>query len=111
MIPHVDSLGLNDQELAFISFVGDGPFSSEFDDASMDLGNHVYKTVEILHWLLIDFGTAHPNFQLHRIHIHALNYHVIAVKGSRWLNSESALVAGARVAVARACQFPENGIR
>lgn len=107
IVPHIDSLGLNDQELAYISYVGKGPYSEEYGspESDMNLNFHVYKTVELIYWLLNDLFKDYPLLELTRIHVHTLTYHVIAVKGADWLNSEAALAAGAKLAVSQACDF------
>lgn len=103
IIPNVDSIGLNEQELAFISAVGGGPNSTAVAGAT-----HVYKAVDVLYWLITTFGRdvsdpkrAHNRLQ--RIHFHCLTYHVMLSVGSDWSNLQAGLSAGVRLAGRQAC--------
>lgn len=110
MIPYVDSLFINEQELAFISKVGNGPYQEQYPVRAGTL--HAYKVVEMLYWLLTTLGRdkSNPssnnyNYRLQRIHFHCLTYHIIVSKGTDWSNLASGLAAGARLAGRQSCNI------
>ncbi len=94
------SLGLNEQELAFLSTTAGGPYSGKLS-AQPELS--IVK--KILKWMLSTFGrtVGNPSATLTRIHFHSLTYHVIATVRDTWQNSLSAVTAGARAASLQAC--------
>lgn len=51
IIPHVDSLGLNEQELAFISHVADGPYTNEYPVQAGTV--HVHKVSQSINNLRV----------------------------------------------------------
>uniref|UniRef100_A0A914DQ06 ADP-dependent glucokinase n=1 Tax=Acrobeloides nanus TaxID=290746 RepID=A0A914DQ06_9BILA len=107
VIPFVDSLGLNEQELSFFTKVGNGPFGNQYPISAGTI--HVHKVVEMLYWLLTNFGndkdpdSKNYNYRLERIHFHCLTYHIMVSRGSDWSNLAASLAAGARVAGRQAC--------
>ncbi|PIO74251.1 hypothetical protein TELCIR_03741, partial [Teladorsagia circumcincta] len=83
IIPHVDSLGINEQELAFLSHVAGGPHMEEYPVQAGTV--HAHKVVEMLDWLLRTFGRdrMNPNsknygYRLQRIHFQCLTYQMVA---------------------------------
>ncbi|XP_055518818.1 ADP-dependent glucokinase isoform X1 [Leucoraja erinacea] len=98
----VNSIGLNEQELLFISQAGSGPHSTqEFWNGAPDVG----MVSDIIFWLLKEYGQTDQNKEsdLTRIHFHTLTYHMIAVINGHWSNQNSSVAAGARVAGSQAC--------
>ncbi|GMR36220.1 hypothetical protein PMAYCL1PPCAC_06415 [Pristionchus mayeri] len=114
IIPHVDSLGLNEQELAFISHVAGGPYTNEYPVQAGTV--HVHKVVEMLHWLLRTYGRDRSSgaegkkagYRLQRIHFHCLTYHVVVSVGTDWSNLAAGLAAGARLAGRMACSLTDH---
>lgn len=109
IVPYVDSLGLNEQELAFFSHVGNGPYTDLYPIAPGAV--HVHKVVEMLRWLLTTYGHDKSNlesknykYKLSRIHFHSLTFHLMVYRGTDWSNLASGLAAGAKVAARQACQ-------
>jgi len=105
---NVDSLGFNEQEMSFMSQVGEGPFAEQFPIKSSSI--NAYKATEILDWLLTSFGrdkkdpdSKRISYRLQRIHFHSLTYHMSATRGPDWSNGAAALAAGARLAGKQAC--------
>ncbi|XP_071116162.1 ADP-dependent glucokinase-like [Haliotis cracherodii] len=103
VLKHVDSLGLNEQELVFSSRAGGGPHSRDTDHQLAQ--PEVHKISDILLWFLHTYGLSehNPSSRLTRIHFHSLTYHISATVGGRWRNLESSIAAGTRIAGIQAC--------
>ncbi|XP_062318762.1 ADP-dependent glucokinase isoform X2 [Osmerus eperlanus] len=102
VIPMVCSIGLNEQELLFLSQAGSGPHSEMTSWKGIpDVG----RVSDILLWILETHGHSHPEAEadLTRIHFHTLAYHVMATVNGHWDNQPAAVMAGARVASTQAC--------
>ncbi|GCB66603.1 hypothetical protein scyTo_0013595 [Scyliorhinus torazame] len=98
----VNSIGLNEQELLFISQAGSGPHSSqEHWDGTPDIG----MVSDIIFWLLKEYGRTemHKDSDLTRVHFHTLTYHILATVDGYWSNQISSVAAGARAAGSQAC--------
>lgn len=109
IVPYVDSLSLNEQELAFFSHVANGPYTDLYPVAPGAV--HVHKVVEMLNWLITTYGydksnpeSKNSNYRLTRIHFHSLTFHLMVYRGTDWSNQASGLASGARVAARQACQ-------
>ena len=99
LFPLVDSLGLNEQELGFLSRVHNGPWGEDLYSADSDGLPVPDRVLDILTWVLRKHGS-----RLSRVHLHSLGYHVTALApNSSWLNQKSATLAGARVSGQIAC--------
>ncbi|VDM97791.1 unnamed protein product [Thelazia callipaeda] len=113
IIPYVDSLGLNEQELAFLSNVAGGPYTDLYPVSPGAV--HVHKMVEMLYWLLTKFGhdgsspeSKNYKYRLSRIHFHSLTFHLMVYKGTDWSNLAAGLAAGARVAARQSCKITND---
>ncbi|ULU09041.1 hypothetical protein L3Y34_019912 [Caenorhabditis briggsae] len=113
ILPYVDSLGINEQELTFLSHIADGPYREEYPVQAGTV--HVHKVVEMLHWLLKTYGRdptgQNPNkvgYRLSRIHFHCLTYHIMVSSGTDWSNLAAGLAAGARIAGRLSCNIGAN---
>lgn len=98
----MNSIGLNEQELLFLSQAGQGPHSKlKTWDGIADVG-HVS---DILLWIFQQYGRNDPSSEadLTRIHFHTLSYHILATVDGHWGNQVAAVAAGARVASCQAC--------
>ncbi|XP_019934869.1 ADP-dependent glucokinase isoform X1 [Paralichthys olivaceus] len=102
VLPIVSSIGLNEQELLFLSQASEGPHA--------DLGAwkgvpDVGQVSDILLWILEQQGRTDPlsEADLTRIHFHTLAYHILATVEGYWANEAAAVMAGARVASSQAC--------
>ncbi|XP_078056028.1 ADP-dependent glucokinase isoform X2 [Mustelus asterias] len=98
----VNSIGLNEQELLFISQAGSGPHSSqEHWNGAPDIG----MVSDIIFWLLKEYGriNTRKDSDLTRVHFHTLAYHILATVDGYWSNQISSVAAGARVAGSQAC--------
>ncbi|XP_061077603.1 ADP-dependent glucokinase isoform X1 [Conger conger] len=102
VIPMVNSIGLNEQELLFLSQAGEGPHS---ELASWDGTPDVGRVSDILLWVLEQHGRTDPEYEadLTRIHFHTLAYHILVTVDGYWGNQVAAVAAGARVAGSQAC--------
>ncbi|XP_016316631.1 ADP-dependent glucokinase isoform X1 [Sinocyclocheilus anshuiensis] len=102
VLPIMNSIGLNEQELLFLTQSGGGPHA---DLASWDGIPDVGHVSDILLWVLEQHGRADPESEadLTRIHFHTLAYHILATVDGHWGNQEAAVAAGARVASSQAC--------
>lgn len=101
-MPIVTSIGLNEQELLFLSQSGEGPHS---DLAAWKGIPDVGQVSDILLWILEEHGRGDPlsEADLTRIHFHTLAYHILATVEGHWGNQAAAVMAGARVASSQAC--------
>ncbi|MGH0115364.1 UNVERIFIED_CONTAM: hypothetical protein FKN15_006792 [Acipenser sinensis] len=106
VLPIVNSIGLNEQELLFISQAGMGPHSQLLSWSGVpDVG----QVSDILLWILKQHGRTdlESEADLTRIHFHTLAYHILATVDGFWANQVSAVSAGARVAGSQACGTQE----
>ncbi|KAM3608666.1 uncharacterized protein V6R79_002635 [Siganus canaliculatus] len=101
-IPIVSSIGLNEQELLFLSQAGEGPHA---DLAAWKGIPDVGRVSDILLWILERHGRSEPSAEsdLTRLHFHTLAYHILATVDGYWGNQVAAVMAGARVASSQAC--------
>ncbi len=101
----VHSIGLNEQELAFISRANQGPHPYlEAVNGYAEIG----AVTDILHWMLTtmrESGHRTRVTNLSRIHFHSLTFHIIATRVGTWENSASAVGAGAQVGGLQACNL------
>lgn len=101
VFPAVASLGLNEQELLFLSQSASGPHASL---SSWDGVPDVGIVSDILFWILKEHGRSKSrSSDLTRIHFHTLVYHILATVDGHWANQLAAVAAGARVAGTQAC--------
>ena len=104
VFPRITSLGLNEQELAFVSRVLVAPHHDQLmrDDGQPDLT----VVTDTLTWLLQTSGHSKTNARsrLTRIHFHSLSFHLVATAAGVWLNSFEAVAAGAFIAGRQACE-------
>uniref|UniRef100_A0A8C3LZI9 ADP dependent glucokinase n=1 Tax=Chrysolophus pictus TaxID=9089 RepID=A0A8C3LZI9_CHRPC len=101
VFPLVNSIGLNEQELLFLTQSASGPHASL---ASWNGVPDVGAVSDILFWILKEHGkTADRASDLTRIHFHTLAYHILATVDGHWGNQVAAVAAGARAAGAQAC--------
>ncbi|XP_035520527.1 ADP-dependent glucokinase isoform X2 [Morone saxatilis] len=102
VMPIVSSIGLNEQELLFLSQAGEGPHA---DVTAWKGIPDVGRVSDILHWILEQHGRSDPSSEadLTRIHFHTLAYHILATVDGYWGNQAAAVMAGARVASSQAC--------
>ncbi|KAJ1354317.1 hypothetical protein KIN20_011211 [Parelaphostrongylus tenuis] len=84
IIPHVDSLGINEQELAFLSHVAGGPHMEEYP---------------------VQAGTVHA----HKDPFSMLTYQMVVSSGNDWSNLASGLAASSRLAGRMACNLVNQG--
>ncbi|KAJ7311188.1 hypothetical protein JRQ81_006798 [Phrynocephalus forsythii] len=101
VFPLVDSIGLNEQELLFLSQAASGPYASLTSwKGTPDVG----IVSDILFWILKEHGRSPGKASdLTRIHFHTLAYHILATVDGYWANQVAAVAAGARVAGTQAC--------
>ncbi|XP_059191652.1 ADP-dependent glucokinase isoform X2 [Centropristis striata] len=102
VMPIVSSIGLNEQELLFLSQAGEGPHA---ELAAWKGIPDVGRVSDILLWVLEQHGRSEPSSEadLTRIHFHTLAYHILATVDGYWGNQAAAVMAGARVASSQAC--------
>ncbi|XP_054858241.1 ADP-dependent glucokinase isoform X2 [Eublepharis macularius] len=101
VFPLVDSIGLNEQELLFLTQAAAGPHATLISwNGIPDVG----IVSDILFWILKEYGrTPKKASDLTRIHFHTLAYHILATVDGYWANQVAAVAAGARVASTQAC--------
>ncbi|XP_039195399.1 ADP-dependent glucokinase isoform X1 [Crotalus tigris] len=101
IFPLVNSIGLNEQELLFLSQAASGPHSSL---TSWNGVPEVAVVSDIIFWILKEYGrTSAQASDLTRIHFHTLAYHLLVTVDGYWGNQVAAVAAGARVAGTQAC--------
>lgn len=115
VLPRVDSLGLNEQELVSIAKASG---AAPFNFSAIPAKPGVEDAADLLHWLMEAFGRGggggeKTESRLTRVHFHSLTFHVLAtVGGSGWGNGASVVQAGTRAAGLQACgmeQFQPAG--
>ncbi|XP_068000395.1 ADP-dependent glucokinase isoform X2 [Melanerpes formicivorus] len=101
VLPLVNSIGLNEQELLFLTQAAAGPHASLGSWSGVpDVG----VVSDILFWLLKEQGRpARRASDLTRVHFHTLAYHILATVDGFWGNQAAAVAAGARAAGTQAC--------
>ncbi|RDD45185.1 ADP-dependent glucokinase [Trichoplax sp. H2] len=102
LLPHINSLGLNEQELHAVSRALNGPHTKEDWTGTPEIA----LVGDILYWLLHKFSQLEDS-KLSRIHFHSLTYHIVSQLAGSWNNSLTATGAAARLAGLRACNRPE----
>lgn len=117
VIPLITSLGLNEEELALLSYVGKGPHTEssptlKVSHAGSSHNNQpeIHKVSDVILWLLKTYGHSRKSFEesrLTRIHFHSLTYHIVGTLPEAWTNSESAVAAGTEVAGRQACNIEQ----
>ncbi|KAM3828033.1 ADP-dependent glucokinase isoform 2-T4 [Vipera latastei] len=101
IFPLVNSIGLNEQELLFLSQAASGPHSNL---TSWNGVPDVAVVSDIIFWILKEHGrTSAQVSDLTRIHFHTLAYHLLVTVDGYWGNQVAAVAAGARVAGTQAC--------
>ncbi|XP_072242407.1 ADP-dependent glucokinase isoform X1 [Leuresthes tenuis] len=102
VMPIVSSIGLNEQELLFLSQAAEGPHSALTAWKGIP---EVGRVSDILLWILEHHGRSDVSSEadLTRIHFHTLAYHILATVDGYWGNQAAAVMAGARVASSQAC--------
>ncbi|XP_077774992.1 ADP-dependent glucokinase isoform X1 [Podarcis muralis] len=101
VFPLVNSVGLNEQELLFLTQAASGPHASL---ASWNGVPDVGVVSDIVFWILKEHGrTPGKASDLTRIHFHTLAYHLLVTVDGYWANQVAAVAAGARVAGTQAC--------
>lgn len=117
VFPLVSSLGLNEQELLFLSRAVGGPHAdSSWTEVGVASPAAVAVAADVLQWVLERFGAVSGASLLSRVHFHALPFHVVAAVTGRWGNQAASSAAGARTASAQACgrahvHAPESQLR
>ena len=106
-LPHLNSLGLNEQETSFASASLDGPHADVLEDGQPP----IHKVTDVMLWLLKRFGQSedNPTSRLTRVHFHSLTFHIIGTVTGRWSNIPAAVAAGTRIAGRQACDVLRLG--
>ena len=100
LLPLVDSIGLNEQELQFIAHSANA--YKLRDSVSGFSAPEIGYLADLIYWMLTTYGG-----RLSRVHMHSLTYHIVAVVSDKWENSISSVAAGARVAGLQACNLTQ----
>ena len=102
LLPHLTSLGLNEQELMSALRAGGGPPELLVDMDPPEVG----IVADMMLWLLTKYGNvdgANPQSRLSRVHFHSLTFHVMAHGRSTWANANTAVFKGTEAAGRQAC--------
>lgn len=104
LLPLVDSVGLNEQELQFIAHSANAyqPKATISTFRAPEIG----YLADLIYWMLTTYSG-----RLSRVHMHSLTYHIIAVASDKWENTVSSVAAGARIAGLQACNTTQFNIR
>ncbi|XP_038602332.1 ADP-dependent glucokinase isoform X2 [Tachyglossus aculeatus] len=88
VFPLVNSIGLNEQELLFLSQSASGPYASLTSWTGIpDVG----IVSDLLFWILKEYGSQEDRASdLTRIHFHTLAYHILATVDGSWGNQTPA---------------------
>ena len=104
LLPLVDSVGLNEQELQFIAHSANAYHAK--DRISTFGAPEIGYLADLMYWMLTSYAR-----RLSRVHMHSLTYHIVAIASDKWENTVSSVAAGARVAGLQACntsQFSDS---
>jgi ADP-dependent glucokinase len=89
LIPNVDSLGLNEQELRMVAKATNGPHQHYLDDSFEN--PEIEIVADLVYHILKTFSSYTPNLtpgvkhdRLTRVHFHTLSYHMIGVEYGAW---------------------------
>lgn len=104
IIPHTDSLGMNEQELQNLQQILTRDEVSLVADFNPTPESTWSQTRTVYQHLLRDFGDSADQRPLSRIHVHTLGYQlVMTVEGSQWKDSRRAAAKAALVAHRYVC--------
>ena len=104
IFPRIDSLGLNEQELVSLAKSA----GVDLDFAHMPSKPGIPLAADLLHWLMQSYAAiGETDSRLTRVHFHTLAFHIVATtqRPGRWTNSNSAVLAGTRIAGLQACDL------
>nr|XP_039273116.1 ADP-dependent glucokinase-like [Styela clava] len=103
ILPMVDSIGLNEQELWMTCQANGGPHCKP--EYELDGPPSPGVSNDIIHWMLQQFSKRRiPSSRLSRVHFHTLVYHTVAtLDSSKWRYGDSSVAAGARIASTQSC--------
>lgn len=102
LLPHLTSLGLNEQELTAAVRAGGGPLELLVDMDPPEVG----IVADMMLWLLTKYGNvdgSNPQSRLSRVHFHSLTFHVVAHAHDTWANANTAVFRGTEAAGRQAC--------
>lgn len=102
LLPHLTSLGLNEQELTAAVQAGGGPLELLVDMDPPEVG----IVADMMLWLLTKYGNVdggNPQSRLSRVHFHSLTFHVVAHAHDTWANANTAVFRGTEAAGRQAC--------
>lgn len=123
LIPNVNSLGLNEQELGFLYFaLSHPPASAPSSSSPSDRTKHaeewvrqrfrdptIHQVEEALAYILNLPGAEPAVRRLDRIHFHSLKFHTIAIRSTGfWKSPTSGLIHGSIAASSNACGSPSS---
>ncbi|GAM28129.1 hypothetical protein SAMD00019534_113050 [Acytostelium subglobosum LB1] len=119
IIPNVDSVGLNEQELGFLYINTGGSqhkladFSSPSINTAVDAIIHLFNNVGGHRSDLMDIDIDGGKKTLSRVHFHYLTYHIVAVKKDMWPKERSmmSVAASSLEASDQACGFKDVELR
>ena len=105
ILPHIDSLGLNEQELLSLAKSKE----ADFDFKTIGPKPAIPDSCDLLNWLFESYSALNKSeSRLTRIHFHSLTYHVIVaskydLNRVTWKNSLKAVKEGSKIASLQAC--------
>ena len=103
IIPYVNSLGLNEQELfTLYSSLGGSNYSiNQFKEPS------IRTVIDTIRFVLLKLDTKNVTRYLTRVHFHCLHFHVIVEIGAKqqWDGGLNAVAAGSLAATFQACDI------
>jgi len=108
VVPYVDSLGLNEQEISYLVNImrSDRDILTDEELSNIQKKFKYPKLSLIVEEILFLFEK--PT-RLTRIHFHTLRFHIVAQKMNNiWGNNSLSVVAGSYVASKQSCQIDEN---
>uniref|UniRef100_A0A6B2L6Q5 ADP-dependent glucokinase n=1 Tax=Arcella intermedia TaxID=1963864 RepID=A0A6B2L6Q5_9EUKA len=110
ILPHVDSLGLNEQELGYL-YASLGGTKVAKSSVPKYVKKHFKepKVQTISNAIAFIFNKIKPaTREFSRIHFHYLKYHIVAQrKGSRWVPGKKSVVIGSMIASIQSCVFSD----
>jgi len=114
ILPHVNSMGLNEQELGFLylSIGGDINDQNQINKIKRDFKDPTVETIaSAISFIFSPVESISKNSHrpFGRIHFHSLKYHIVAQKtGTGWESGDESVAAGTLTASVQSCQFDNN---
>eukprot|EP01155_Anaeramoeba_flamelloides_P001697 Anaeramoba_flamelloidesa1055911_29.p1 GENE.a1055911_29~~a1055911_29.p1 ORF type:complete len:482 (-),score=132.48 a1055911_29:94-1539(-) len=100
VLPLIDSVGINEQELSSIAISLD-----KYSNEEIEAIRNPSPPIKLVSQVIYDLFSKFENTKLSRIHFHCLGYHMVGQKPEIWEDSYNAVAAGSLQASIQASGF------